>query len=59
MSIDRLIELVVRALTAEHEIAEVRRAHTMHTDRVGLVIVDRDGQRWRAWLGEEPWSAPA
>lgn len=57
MTVDRLVELLVRALTVEHEVAEVRRARTVYRDRVGLVVVDVDGLRWRAWVAREPWSA--
>ncbi|HEX6256093.1 MAG TPA: hypothetical protein VFZ70_09820 [Euzebyales bacterium] len=59
MTVERLVELVIRALTVEGEIAEVRRARTVHSDRVGLVVVDRDGDRWRLWVAVDPWAAPA
>lgn len=59
MTVDRLVELVIRSLTAEHEIADVQRGHTMPSDRHALVVVDRDGLRWRLWVDAEPWAAPA
>ena len=59
MTAARLVELLIRALNVEAEVAEVRRARTMHSDRRALVVVDRDGLRWRLWVATEPWSAPA
>lgn len=59
MTIERLIELVIRSLSAENELVDVHRGHTLHSDRVGLVVVDRDGVRWRLWVAKEPWAAPA
>lgn len=43
MTIERLVELLIRALTAEHEVADVRRRHTVHTDRKAVLVVDHDG----------------
>lgn len=59
MTAARLVELLIRALTAENEIREVRRGHTLDRDRDALVVVDRDGLSWRIWVAREPWSAPA
>ena len=59
MTAERLVHLLIRALTVEAEVAEVRRAHTLHTDRHALVVVDRDGSKWRLWVAAEPWAAPA
>ena len=59
MTVERLVELVIRSLTAENDIADVHRGHTMHSDRQALVVVDRDGLRWRLWVAAEPWAAPA
>lgn len=59
MTVERLVELVVRSLTAENELADVHRGHTVHSDRVGVVVVAVDGSRWRLWVGKEPWAAPA
>lgn len=59
MTAARLVELLIRALTIENEVAEVRRGHTMHTDRHAVIVVDRDGLSWRVWVAQEPWAAPA
>ncbi|HEX6254379.1 MAG TPA: hypothetical protein VFZ70_01075 [Euzebyales bacterium] len=58
MTVTRLVELLIRSLSTEHEVADVRRAHTTYSDRVGVLVVDRDGLRWRLTVAREPWSAP-
>jgi hypothetical protein len=55
VTVERLVELVIRSLTAEHEVADVHRGHSSYTDRVPLVVVDRDGARWRVLVMVEPW----
>jgi hypothetical protein len=45
VTVERLVELIVRSLTAEHEVADLHRALTVHTDRVGLVVGAADGTR--------------
>ena len=56
MTVERLVELVIRSLTAKNEIADVHRGHSSYIDRVPLVVVDRDDQRWRLLVMVEPWS---
>ena len=59
MTVERLVELVIRSLTAENEIVDVHRGHSSYTDRVPLVVVDRDDRRWRLLIMVEPWAVPA
>jgi hypothetical protein len=59
VTVDRLVELVIRSLTAENEIADVHRGHSSYTDRVPLVVVDRDDRRWRLLIMVDPWAVPA
>ena len=59
MTVDRLVGLLIRSLTAEHEVADVHRSHTVYRDRVAVTVVDVDGDRWRLHVLREPWAAPA
>jgi hypothetical protein len=55
---ERRADLVSRSLTAEHEVASVRRSHTIYRDRIALAVVDTNGGRWRVHVLREAWSAP-
>ena len=59
MNVERLVELVISALTAENQVADVHRSHTVYRDRVAVTVVDVDGDRWRLHILREPWAAPA
>jgi hypothetical protein len=59
MTVDRLVELVIRSLSAKHEVADVYRGHSSYSDRVALVVVDRDDRRWRLLVMIEPSTASA
>ena len=59
VNVDRLVDLIIRSLTAENAIVDVHRSHTVYNDRVALSVVDTDGDRWRIHILREPWSAPA
>jgi hypothetical protein len=55
---ERLAELVTRSLSAENEVASVRRSRSIYRDRIALSVVDTDGGRWRVQVLREPWSLP-
>ena len=59
MTVEGLVELVIRSLAEEHDIVDVHLGRSSYPDRVPLVVVDRDGDRWRVYVLREPWSAPA
>jgi hypothetical protein len=58
VNVERLVELVIRALTAENQIVDVHQPHR-HGDRVAVTVVDVDRDRWRLHVLREPWAAPA
>ena len=49
MTVERLVELVIRSLIAENEIADVHCRHSSYSDRVSLVVVDRDTGGGGCW----------
>ncbi|HSJ44307.1 MAG TPA: hypothetical protein VK923_06465 [Euzebyales bacterium] len=59
MTVEGLVELVIRSLAEEHDIVDVHLGHSSYPDRVPLVVVDRDARRWRLLVMVEPWAAPA
>lgn len=42
VNVERLVELVIRALTAENQVGDVHRSHTVYRDRVAVTVVDVD-----------------
>jgi hypothetical protein len=59
VTLERLVELVVRSLTVEHEVADVQRGHATTPDTALLVVTAFDGGRWKLTASADPWSRPA
>lgn len=59
MTLERLVDLIVRSLSVEYEVQAVDRAHTTLVDHALVVVTDRRGGRWRLTASPEPWSRPS
>ena len=59
MTLERLVDLIIRSLTVEYEVRAVERSRTTLVDHALVVVTDRNGGRWRLTASPEPWSRPS
>jgi len=59
MTLERLVDLIIRSLSVEYEIQTVDRGHTSLVDHALVVVTDRRGGRWRLTASPEAWSRPS